>query len=184
VTEQASTGTGQHGTLESVDGRSVIRFERYLRHPIDTVWQVVTEPEHLKAWFPSTIDGERRAGAPLHFRFVDVTGVDPIDGVMLAYDPPHTLAFMWGPDEIRIELVADGEGTRIVLTDVVDEHGKAARDAAGWHGCLDALELHADGRTDRAVMDGRWSEVQSYYVDTFGPEAATIGPPEGMERRD
>jgi hypothetical protein len=26
----------------------------------------------------------------------------------------------------------------------------------------------------------RWSQVHPHYVESFGPEAATIGPPEGV----
>jgi hypothetical protein len=29
-------------------------------------------------------------------------------------------------------------------------------------------------------MDG-WKDVRDHYIDAFGPEAATIGPPEGFE---
>ncbi len=37
----------------------------------------------------------------------------------------------------RIELQADGAGTLLTLTDTFDDLGKAARDGAGWHECLD-----------------------------------------------
>jgi hypothetical protein len=28
---------------------------------------------------------------------------------------------------------------------------------------------------------GAWDEVHPHYLESFGPEAATIGPPEGFE---
>ncbi len=169
------------GTLEqTTDGRSQLRFTRTLHHPIEKVWRAITEPEHLAAWFPSTIDGDRAAGAPLTFSFPDDVPVEPIEGEMLAYEPPSLMEFSWGPDIIRLELRSVPEGTLLTLLDTLEEHGKAARDGAGWHTCLDGLQAHLDG--DPAARDalGGWSEVHERYVESFGPEAATIGPPEGM----
>jgi hypothetical protein len=39
-------------------------------------------------------------------------------------------------------------GTPLVLTHTFDDRLKSARDAAGWHLCLDALELSIDGVDD------------------------------------
>jgi uncharacterized protein YndB with AHSA1/START domain len=73
-----------YGDLEQqADGRWQLRFTRTLAHPVEKVWRAITEPEHLEHWFPSTIEGERTAGAPLRFSFPG-DSVDPIDGEMLA----------------------------------------------------------------------------------------------------
>lgn len=59
-----------YGTTEHLDdGRWRLRFVRTLPHPAEKVWRALTEPAHLAHWFPSTIDGERAAGAPLRFVF-------------------------------------------------------------------------------------------------------------------
>src|SRR3954454_20095057 len=55
------------GTLAEHEGEWQVRFERRLRHPLEKVWRAVTEPEHMQAWFPDEMEGERRAGAPLKF---------------------------------------------------------------------------------------------------------------------
>jgi hypothetical protein len=91
------------------------------------------------------------------------------------------MELLWGPDVLRIELRPIPEGTELTLLDTLDERGKAARDGAGWHTCLDALEASLAGEeAARAAMD-RWSDVHARYVERFGAEAATIGPPEGFE---
>lgn len=65
--------------------------------------------------------------------------------------------------------------------DTLEERGKAARDGAGWHACLDALSAALDGAAHpRAALDG-YRDVRARYVESFGPEAATIGPPDGMQ---
>jgi hypothetical protein len=75
-----------------------------------------------------------------------------------------------------------------VRTDAFDELGKAARDSAGWHTCLDYLEHHRNGTTppwETGPMTGyvhvhardRWNEVHAGYVEKFGQAASAIGPP-------
>jgi Activator of Hsp90 ATPase homolog 1-like protein len=98
---------------------------------------------------------------------------------VLAFEPPAMLEFRWGTDVIRIDLEPEGDGTKLTLLDTIDELGKAARDSAGWHTCLDQLEHHLDGTTPPWSASDRWREVHPHYVETLGPEAATIGPPAG-----
>ena len=44
-------------------------FTRALLHAPEEVWHTLAEPEHLSAWFPTEIVGERAAGATLQFEF-------------------------------------------------------------------------------------------------------------------
>jgi uncharacterized protein YndB with AHSA1/START domain len=171
---------GDLGSLEKIDRRWQLRFTRRLPHPPEKVWRALTEPEHLEAWFPTTIDGERKAGAPLHFAFRDGEG-QAEDGEMIAYEPPKVLEFRWRDETLRFELRPDGAtGDRTVLTflNTFDELGKAARDAAGWHACLDLLVHDLAREAPPWKAEDRWGEVHPAYVDLFGPEAATQGPPE------
>ncbi len=88
------------------------------------------------------------------------------------------MELVWEDDEtLRLEVSPASEGGCVLtLINRFDEIGKAARDAAGWHACLDALEAWLD---DASVdLSGRWAEVHPGYVSEFGPEAATIGPPQ------
>ena len=162
-----------HGRLEQLDdGRWQLRFERRLPHPPEKVWRALTEPEHLEHWFPTTIEGEREAGAPLHFSFRN--GEAPaFEGEMLAYEPPSLLELRWGDDVLRLELRPEGDGTVLTLLDILYDRGKGARDAAGWHVCLDKLAAHLGGADSQTA----WQDVHDDYVERFGPEAATIGPP-------
>ncbi len=56
---------------------------------------------------------------------------------------------------LRFEIEPDGAGTRFTLSNVFDDIGKAARDAAGWHSCLDALERELDGAPAPAAIAPR-----------------------------
>ena len=170
-----------YGTLEQLDdGLWQLRFTRKLRHPPEKVWRAITEPEHLGHWFPTTIEGERATGARLRFAFPG-DQAPPMDGVMRAFEPPSLMELQWGPDIVRLELQPSEEGTVLTLLDILDERGKGARDGAGWHVCLDALAAHLDGGQDARESMDAWKDVHPDYVESFGAEAATIGPPEGFE---
>jgi uncharacterized protein YndB with AHSA1/START domain len=153
------------GTLhQRDDDTNRLVFVRTLAHPIEKVWRAVTEPEHQAHWFP---DGA-------------------FDGEILVSEPPNVLEIQWFTDRVRIELAVapDGNGTVLTLTDTFSELGKAARDGAGWHDCLDELGHHLDGTAADASMGTRWKALNAAYVDAFGPEAATIGVPDDFEFPD
>jgi uncharacterized protein YndB with AHSA1/START domain len=141
------------------------------------VWRALTEPEHLAHWFPTSIEGERTAGARLRFSFAKAEA-PPMDGAMLVYDPPRAFEMNWGPDVLRFELRAAAGGTELTLLDTLEAQGKAARDGAGWHVCLDSLAAHLRGEDAQRSSPSRWKAVHPRYVESFGAEAATIGPPE------
>jgi uncharacterized protein YndB with AHSA1/START domain len=163
------------GKLYEKDGRYELRFERALDHPVARVWSAITEPDGLAAWFPFDIEGERATGAPLRFVFREGEG-EPFEGAMVEFDPPSVMELRWEDDEtLRLEVAPRGSGCVLTLINRFDEIGKAARDAAGWHACLDALEAHLDGKP--LDSSERWQSVHPGYVERFGPEAATIGPP-------
>jgi uncharacterized protein YndB with AHSA1/START domain len=166
------------GSLEKVASRWQLRFERELSHPPARVWRALTEPEELRKWFPDEVLVEEwKVGAKMRFRDAE-NRIEPFDGEVLACQPPSLLEFRWGTDTIRIEVAPRGSGSALTVIDTFDELGKAARDGAGWHACLDALEAALDGDSE-LDMSRRWGEVHREYVKKFGPEASTIGPPAG-----
>jgi uncharacterized protein YndB with AHSA1/START domain len=162
---------------------SVLCFRRELPHSPTKVWSVLTEDQHLAGWFPTTVEGERIAGAPLRFSFRDSEGA-PFDGEMTRFDPLTVFELRWGDDLLRFDLepVRGGEGCVLTLTVTFPERGKAARDGAGWHVCLEQLAYVCDGTEPPWDPAERWREVHPRYVKRLGPEASAIGPPEEWER--
>ncbi len=118
------------------------------------MWAALTDDEHLAGWFPTTIEGERAPGAPLRFSFRQSEG-EPFDGEMTVFDPPSVMELRWADDLLRFELEPEpepeGGGCVLSLTVTFPEHGKAARDAAGWHVCLEQLAHVSRGRDRPAV---------------------------------
>jgi uncharacterized protein YndB with AHSA1/START domain len=166
----------EFGTLERAGDLSVLRYRRRLSHPQAKVWRALTEDEHLAGWFPTTIEGERASGAPLRFSFRQSEG-EPFDGEMLVFDPPTVMALRWADDVLRFELTPHGSGCVLDLTVTFPEYGKAARDGAGWHVCLEHLAHVVDGTSPPSEQPDRWRVVHGEYVRRLGPEASAIGPP-------
>ena len=104
------------------------------------------------------MEGRRAAGAPLHFAFREGEG-EPFDGEMLAFDPPSLMELRWADDVLRFEIEPDGSGCILRLTVTFPEHGKAARDAAGWQVCLERLGHALDGSAPPWQPGERWRVV-------------------------
>lgn len=158
------------------DGRWQLRFIRWLPHRPAKVWRALTEPAHLRAWFPCDIEGERTAGAALRFVFREAEA-EPIAGQMLVYDEPDRLEFRWGDETLEFVLRDEAGGTELTFVNTFGDLGKAARDAAGWHLCLDCLAYEVDEASPPWKRPDRWKQVHGGYVERFGPEASAIGPP-------
>lgn len=156
--------------LQRAGERPVLRFERQLRRPVDEVWHAVTDPEAMRAWFPTRIViDEWRVGATLRHEFEG--DMEPLPGTVLEWEPKQRVAFTWGTDIITFELRAEGDGTKFVLTEELGA-SIAARNAAGWEICLERLES--------GIAPDDWQSRFDRYVEVFEP---VLGEQEGPPHR-
>lgn len=154
-------------TLIATGAKPVIRFERFLPHPVEVVWRAVTDPVEMRSWFPTRIEVERwEPGASLLHHFDDQP-LPPLLGTVLECSAPHRLVFTWGEDTIGFALSEVEGGTLFVLTEELAASA-AARNAAGWEVCLGRL---VDGMAGPA-----WQQRFEHYAATFTP---LLGPQEG-----
>jgi uncharacterized protein YndB with AHSA1/START domain len=175
----------RNGTLVTIDGKPALRFERRYRQPVERVWRAISDPAEMAQWFPSNVEGDRTVGAEL--RFVDdaqraaareagePTRADGpmFRGAVVVYDPPKVFAFTWGSELLRFELLPEGDETVLVFTHLLSHRSVAARNGAGWHECLAALDtLLGSSPAD----SGDWKAVYDDYLDRMGPD---LGVPSG-----
>ncbi|MEA2384881.1 MAG: hypothetical protein QOH72_4852 [Solirubrobacteraceae bacterium] len=154
-----------------------LRFIRTLDRPAAEVWAALTEPERLSAWFPFVVEGECAAGATLRFVPRDGSG-EGFEGVVVTCDRPNRFEFRWaGGEDVRFDPESLGARTLLTLVNTIDDVGKAAREAAGWHVTLDALAAHLAGREQEPPSSERFLELFRDYAQSFGDDASTTAPP-------
>lgn len=95
--------------------------------PVDVVWRVVTEPEHIVRWFSSEAELDLRPGGDGVLVFEQNGGsVAPL--VVDTVKPPTTFAFRWSAPEgetpdasnstlVTFSLAAEGDRTRLSVTE-------------------------------------------------------------------
>ncbi|OYN90542.1 hypothetical protein CGZ92_01285 [Parenemella sanctibonifatiensis] len=149
-----------YGTLETVEGRPTLRFERSLDHPIERVWQAVSTPSELEQFFPGAADWTPVAG-----EVIDAGGMSV---EVTRVEAPTLLAWDFAGQPQSFELSADGDGCRLVFTHVVDDL-PAAQTATGWEIYLSRLEPHlAGGHLSQEEAHRPWTEIHERYAERFG----------------
>jgi hypothetical protein len=63
------------------DGSTTVRFDRRLRHPVEPVWEALTDPDELRSWWGDTelepVEVRRTPGAGLGVPARSRVGVSP-----------------------------------------------------------------------------------------------------------
>ena len=170
------------GTVEVVDGRYVLSFERRFAHPVEKVWDALTRPDRIKEWIGQaeveldlTEGGRydvRTVGPPELVQAVkDEAGEEQLvaHDTVLRVEPPVLFEHTFGGDPgsiARWELAPDGDGCRLTLTHTEPptfDPAHRPRDLGGWHTLLDLLSASLDG-TSIPWTKARWEEHRDRYA--------------------
>ncbi len=85
------------GTYLEIDGRPALRFVRDYPHAQQRVWEAVTDPTELVAWFPARVafpdHGAPAEGAAVRYSFGE--DGDGGTGTVVTHDPPHRFTVTW-----------------------------------------------------------------------------------------
>jgi uncharacterized protein YndB with AHSA1/START domain len=128
--------------------------------PLETVWAIVTEPQHVGSWFSDSAEIDLRPGGEATLTWTEHGSVRArIEKV----EPPHTFSFRWArplgtePDEgnstlVAFSLSAEGDSTRLRVVETgfrelrwaEDEKAKYAQEnEQGWDHELRELREYA-----------------------------------------
>jgi uncharacterized protein YndB with AHSA1/START domain len=147
------------GTLEQIDGRPALRFERRLGHPIQRVWRAVSTYDELAAWFV----------VPMEFTEVGQRfEVMEQPGEVLRFEPPSMLEWEWGGERFSFHLEPDGDATRLTFLHVFARRDHGADYASGWDFHLDRLQAHLEGRSVPEADHERLVALNDRYAERFG----------------
>ncbi len=160
--------TADGGLEVRADGKSVLRFERRLAHPIERVWAAVTDPDELIAWW-GRAQVELEPGGRFSMAWLNVDDEGnraEMEATITELDPPRLLELSGDIHGVlRFELAAEGDETVLTFTSILDLPGEyRTKVLAGWHFHLDALADALDGRaTDLVTLPG-WEAIHERYL--------------------
>jgi len=154
-----------------IDGdRAILRFERWLPHPVDAVWSAITDPTQRAHWMgPTRIDareGGRIEMVPTAPPLPDAAKT--MTGRITVWDPPHVFEHEWNqrivePGVVRYELDAVDGGTRLRFS----HRGLGVRNAEGFrpgtHAFLDRLTAYLAAEPLPGWSDRYQQLAQSIY---------------------
>jgi uncharacterized protein YndB with AHSA1/START domain len=156
-----------------------------LRHSPEKVWEAITDPAHLREWAPFDADGNLgAAGATVKLTTVAAPALRVTETTVTRADEPEMLEYKWGDFDMRWELEAFGDGTRLTLWTNIG-HRFIAMGAAGWQICFDVLDHLLSGTPigrivgPEAVKFG-WQRLNAEYSKQFGIETPNW-PPQSVQ---
>ncbi len=172
--EDYNPGPADLAHVEKDGDNWTLVLTKELRHSPDKVWNAITDPEHLKDWAPfDASDNLGSLGAKVTLTTVGAPAEYASETTVTRADAPHFLEYTWNNFNMRWQLEATPEGTRLHLWTNIDRRF-IAMGAAGWHVCFGVLEAMLDGdpigRTTGpdAMKFAGWQRLHKEYAAKFG----------------
>ena len=137
------------GSLQSADGKGIVRIEDRIDTVIDDLWSALTDPARLARWL-GDVDGDLRVGGEFRARFSS-SGWEGT-GRVEACEAPHRFVVISrdpnepGEEYLEVTLTADGEQTLLVIDQRQLPLEYLAGYAAGMQIHVEDLAAHIAGR--------------------------------------
>ncbi|HEV7218800.1 MAG TPA: SRPBCC domain-containing protein, partial [Terriglobales bacterium] len=135
----------------------------------EKVWQALTDPAHLREWAPFEADGSLgTVGTTVKLTTVGAPTPQVSETTVTRAEAPKVLEYNWGGSDIRWELEAFGDGTRLTLWHNIDRRF-ISMGAAGWHISLDVLDRLLNGTPIGRIVGGEamkfgWQRLNAEYA--------------------
>lgn len=184
--EQYAPGPASGARIQKDGEKWTLILVRELRHSPERVWQAITDPAHLREWAPFDADGSLgTAGATVKLTTVGAPMRRVTETTVTRAEAPVLLEYRWGDFEMRWELEARGDGTRLTLWTNIGRRF-IAMGAAGWHICFDVLDRLLGGQPIGRIvgpdaMKFGWQRLNAEYAEQFGVESPVWPPKRDQE---
>ena len=180
--EQYTPGPASVAKVRKEGENWTLILVRELRHSPEKVWQALTDPAQLREWAPFDADQSlATTGTTVNLTTVGAPAPRVTTAKVKRADAPKVLEYNWGHFDMRWELEAVGDGTRLTLWTDIDRR-YISMGAAGWHIAFDVLDHLLSGAPigrivgPEAMKFGGWQRLNAEYAQQFGirgPELVT-----------
>jgi uncharacterized protein YndB with AHSA1/START domain len=184
--EQYKPGPAGGAQIRNDGEKWTLILVRELRHSREKVWQALTDPAHLREWAPFDADGSLdTVGATVKLTTVGAPALHVTETRVTRADAPRALEYNWGDHDMRWELEALDDGTRLTLWTNIGRRF-ISMGAAGWHICFDVLDRLLSGTpigrmvAGEAIKFGGWQRLNAEYAKQFSMETPN-GPPQAAQ---
>ena len=159
------------GKLEKEPDGYKVTFDRVYNHPVQAVWDAITNPTKLELWFMK-VKMDFVAGGAMTIYFGDADNTES-HAEIVSIDKEKRFEYIWknedGPDEHALwELFPVGENKcRLILTYSRISESYAINVSAGWHMMMNHLEEVLNGRTEPFPAENGKSEESIKMVKIY-----------------
>ena len=167
MANEPDTGGGRIlGTLESVDGKGVVRMRDHLDAHVEDVWSALTDPSRLAGWY-GEVEADLRPGGEYraHLLASGWEGSGRVEDCIPFRRLLVRIADSEEPDEQEIEITLTPDGDRTVV--VWEERGMPvmylSAYAAGVQLHVEDLADYLAARERREDFKARWDELHPSY---------------------
>ena len=172
--DQYQPGIPENIRSERAGDRWTIVFTRELRDSPDDVWEALTDPADLREWAPFDPDRNLDTLGDATLTMAGGSGDERTPAYVRIAERPRLLEYTWDTDVLRWELEPMSTGTCLTLRHTMDREW-AARVSAGWHICIDVMELFLDGQPIGRIVAGEakqhgWGRLNDAYAAQLGIE--------------
>ena len=185
--QQYTAGPANGAQVQKDGEKWTLILVRELRHSPEKVWQALTDPAHLREWAPFDADGSLdTVGATVKLTTVGAPALHVTETRVTRADAPRALEYNWGDHDMRWELEALDDGTRLTLWTNIGRRF-ISMGAAGWHICFDVLDRLLSGTPigrmvgGEAIKFGGWQRLNAEYAKQFGIETPNR-PPQAAQK--
>lgn len=152
-----------YGTLHELNGRYILKFERFFSVIPEDVYSILTSPEQFMQWYPfATGEMEIKIGGQIAFNDGEGT---TYTATITELEKPYLFSFREVDDLINISLEEENQGCKMNFTHTFDDASWAVNTAAGWHRCLDVFSQIVNGEATN--WQDNAAELRELYSKAF-----------------
>lgn len=151
------------GTLHELNGRYILKFERFFTFSPEEVFSILTNSEYFLQWYPFAAgEMDLKIGGPIDFDDGEGTSYK---ATITELKKPYSFGFREIDDLISISLQEENQGCKMIFNHTFDDASWAVNTAAGWHRCLDVFSQIVNGEPTKWQENA--SELRDFYSKAF-----------------